>query len=292
MRTHSYVRVAVLLVSAALPWTASAQDAPQPAVSTASPIPAQIDETIVNLPTTLPLKAHGSYFRLTHRFARDLRRGSFGDLAQDLFSLDNGAIIGLEYRYGITRTLQAGVHRSIFNKAIVAFGRWDAWAQTDSRPYALSFGGGLEGNNNLRQDYQPAVSATVSHTHGDRLAVYATPTYVHKAHTDTLLELHEGHQHDTPELEGGGDARDTFFLGLGARVRVRPTAYIVFEASPRLAGYKPDGAAWNAGIEKMTHGHVLQLNFGNNFDTTPGELARGGDKQSVFMGFNISRKFW
>ncbi len=292
MRTHRYVRLATFVVFAAMAWTASAQDAPPSAISTTAPTPAQIDETVVNLPTTLPLKEHASYFRLTHRFARDLRRGSFSDLAADLFSLDNGAIIGLEYRFGLTRTLQAGVHRSIFNKAINVFGRWDAWGQADDRPLGLSIGGGIEGNNNLRQDYQPSVAATVSHTRGDWLAVYATPTYVHKAHTDTLLALHEGHEHDTPELEGGGDARDTFFLGLAARIRFRPTAYVVAEASPRLAGYTPDRAAWNVGIEKMTHGHVLQLNFGNNFDTTPGQLARGGDKQSVYMGFNISRKFW
>ena len=64
MRTW-YVHLAALVVSAALPWTVSAQDAPQPAVSTMTAIPAQIDETIVNLPTTLPLKEHASYFRLT-----------------------------------------------------------------------------------------------------------------------------------------------------------------------------------------------------------------------------------
>jgi hypothetical protein len=44
-------------------------------------------------------------------------------------------------------------------------------------------------------------------------------------------------------------------------------------------------------IEKLTRGHVLQLNFGNNFDTTPGMIARGGARNEVYMGFNLSRKF-
>ena len=86
--------------------------------------------------------------------------------------------------------------------------------------------------------------------------------------------------------------RDTLFLGLGGRLRVLETVYVVLEVSPRVAGYDPDEPAWNVGIEKLTHGHVLQLNFGNNFDTTPGQLARGGVPQSVFLGFNISRKFY
>ena len=51
---------------------------------------------------------------------------------------------------------------------------------------------------------------------------------------------------------------------------------LVAEVSPRVCGYRPDRAAWNVGIEKLTRGHVLQLNFGNNFDSTPGMVARGG----------------
>ena len=288
MRRHRSVCLAALIAAVGIGASgAAAQDTPSPPVTTAPPT--QIDEAIVNLPTTLPLKTHGSYFRLTHRFARDLRRGTFGDLARDLFGLDNGAIIGLEYRFGLTPNLQAGVHRSIFDKAMVLFGRWDAWSQTADRPVGLSVGASFEGDNNLRRDYQPSAAVTLSRTHGNWLAVYATPTYVHKAHTDTLLALHEGHGVPGVAVD---TRRNTFFLGLGGRLRFRETAYLVAEASPRLAGYDPDRAAWNVGIEKMTHGHVLQLNFGNNFDTTPGQIARGGDRQSVYLGFNISRKFY
>ena len=81
------------------------------------------------------------------------------------------------------------------------------------------------------------------------------------------------------------------FIGLGARARIRETVSIVGEVSPRIAGYRPDRASWNVGIEKLTRGHVLQLNFGNSFDTTPGMIARGGSPHDVYMGFNLSRKF-
>jgi hypothetical protein len=287
MRTQRYVRIAAL--AAVVSFGASpcrAQDVPAPS----SPaFTVQTDETLVNLPTTVSLKRHGSYFRLTHRFIRNLGQGDFGDLLDDLFSLDNGAIIGLEYRFAIASTLQAGVHRSTFNKAIDLFGRWDALRERAGRPIGLSVGASFEGHNNLQQDYQPAASITISHTHGTRLAIYATPTYVHHAHTDTLLALHESHGVPGVALD---TRRDTFFLGVGGRLRLLETAYLVAEASPRLAGYGPDRAAWNVAIEKQTHGHVFQLNIGNNFDTTPGQLARGGDTQAVFLGFNISRKFF
>src|SRR5262252_796345 len=146
----------------------------------------ETDQTIVNLQTTMPLERHHSYFRLTHRFARDLRQGDFGDLSADLFSLDNGAIIALEYRFAVTSRLQAGVHRTILGKTIVGFGRYDLWRQTDGRPVSVSGGLTYEGQNNLKQDHHPGAWATVSYTYGKFLALYASPTYVHNAHTETL----------------------------------------------------------------------------------------------------------
>src|SRR5262245_62407594 len=71
------------------------------------------EETVVNTPTTQSLRAHKSYFRLTHRFARDWRRGSFGNLLEDLFGLDQGAIIGLEYRFAPTGNTQVAAYRSM-----------------------------------------------------------------------------------------------------------------------------------------------------------------------------------
>lgn len=265
--------------------------APPPA-STAS---VEIDQMTVNLPTTLPLKRHKSYFRLTHRFARDLRRGSFGDLASDLFSLDSGAIIGLEYRFGITSTVQAGVHRSILGKTIDVFGRWDALRQHDGLPFGLSVSPSIEGQNNLRLDPQPGISVTLSRVQGTRLALYATPTFVKDAHTPTLRVDHGDHSHGGEEGDAdeipGEDLNNTAFIGLGTRVRVLETMSVVAEVSPRIYGYRPGRASWNIGVEKLTRGHVLQLNFGNNFGTTPGQTARGGSDHDVYMGFNLSRKF-
>ena len=249
---------------------------------------------VVNLPTTLPLKRHKSYFRITHRVARDLRRGTFGSLAEDLFSLDNGAIIGLEYRFGITDRIQAGIHRSILGKTIVTFARWDPWRQVDGRPFGLSATASIEGQNNLHLDPQPGFSATVSRVHGTRLALYATPTFIKDAHTETLQVSHGDHAHGAPagtEEDEGVEHDSTAFVGLGMRARVRETVSLVAEVSPRVWGYRPGRAAWNVGIEKLTRGHVMQLNIGNSFGTTPGQVARGGSDHDVYLGFSMSRKF-
>lgn len=260
----------------------------------AAPKTTEIDQTLVNLQTTMPLERHHSYFRLTHRFARDLRQGDFGDLASDLFSLDNGAVIALEYRVGITSRIQGGIHRTILGKTIVGFGRYDLWRQIDGRPVSVSAGLTYEGQNNLRQDYQPGAWATLSYTYGRVLSLYVSPTYVHNAHTEDLRLEHAGHTHDVPGQDNDADhstAIDTFYIGTGMRATFTPRLSFVSEIVPRVSGYKPAVADWNVGLEGHTRGHVFQLNFGNNFNTTPGQIARGGAGREVFMGFNISRKF-
>jgi hypothetical protein len=280
----------VLLLSPALALAqAPAPDQPdQPVLTT--PLPKETDLNLINLPTTLSLKPHRGYFRLTHRFARDLRRGSFDDLAQSLFSLDDGAVIGLEYRYAITGNVHAGITRSMLSKTIQTFAKWDAVRQSDSRPVSLSVLGSYEGLNNLKDSHQPGVAVTVSRTFGDSLALYATPAFVKDTH---VAELASGHDHDAEPgaIDEHAHHHDTWFTGIGARVRFCQTGYFVGEYTPRLAGYNPDNGVWGFAIEKRTGGHTLQLNITNSFGTTLGQIARGGSPHDVYLGFNITRKF-
>ena len=75
--------------------TADAQAATTPAPPAydedLDPIPAEPDFHVITLPTNLRLPKHKLDFRLTHRFARGLSEGSFGDLASDFFGFDGGA---------------------------------------------------------------------------------------------------------------------------------------------------------------------------------------------------------
>ena len=112
-------RVMRRLLIPALSWLLLSVGVPTFAQDTTTTPPAsspEIELNLVNLPTTQSLARHRSYTRITHRFARDLGLGDFTDLAADLFSLDNGAVIGLEYRFGITTSLHAGLHRNTQNK--------------------------------------------------------------------------------------------------------------------------------------------------------------------------------
>lgn len=277
---------------------ASAQD--PPSSTSASHADPQVDQNVFNLPTTASLRHFKSYFRITHRFARDLEAGDFGSLAADLFSLDNGAVIGLEYRFGITDAIQAGIHRNSLAKTLQVFGRWDAVRQ-GSFPLAISPFGSVEGLDNMTEGRQPAVGAVLSWTRGRAVALYATPMFVDGTRAAELLggdaPSHD-HDHgiveamdlaDTHDGEDHADHDGTTFLGLGGRVRVLSSVFVSGEVSPRLAGHDPGETSWAVALEKTTRGHVLALALTNTFGTTPGQLARGGE--GLHLGFNVSRKF-
>lgn len=280
-------------ILALVPRGAAAQSALQPQADVAA-TPSQPPETelnLIGLPTTRSLARHQSYFRLTHRFARDLRRGDFASLLEDLFSLDNGATIGLEYRFGVAERLQAGVHRTSLSRTIQFFGRYDAWRQDGVLPVSVSAIASVEGLDNFQDHYQPAVGATISRSVGRALMLYAAPVFV--ANTRAAEFLTDDLDHGVPGAgeEEHADHEHTFVVGAGARLRILPSACVVAEYSPRVAGHDPGRGVWGVGIEKHTRGHTLQLNVTNAFATTYGQLARGGSEHDVYLGFNLTRRF-
>ena len=239
-----------------------------------APVLAEPDFRVLNLPSTLRLPVHGSNFQLTHRFNGNLRRGSLGGNVGNLFGLDQGAAVGFEYRFGIARHLQAAVYRTAIDKTFQFYGKYDAVRQDGSIPVSLSALASVEGADNFQERYSPALGVAVSRIVADRLAVYATPVWVHN--TAALLNID----------------RDTFFVGIGGRVRVSSTVYVVGEVAPRAGGYSPDKPAYGFAIEKRAGGHLFQLNFNNGQGTTFGQLARGGFPDSLYLGFNLARKFF
>ena len=275
-------RLAFLLLLSlitALPHSAAAQ-------ATRTPPPAddpdrdidfsQPDFTLVALPTTLRLPKFKSSFRVTHRFLRPLGNGSFGDLASDFFGLDTGAQIGLEYRFGLWSGLQGGIHRTS-DRTIEFFSESNVLQQGKNAPVGVSAVATIDGTNNFKDSHTPALGAAVSREFGQHGAIYVEPFWVNNSN---------------PLPKELVDHNSTFMVGLGGRLRVRPTVYVVAELTPR-AGYKPGVNQGSFGVEKRLGGHVFQLNFSNAFGTTMGQIARGGGSNSDwYMGFNISRKFF
>lgn len=260
--------------------TATAAWAQAPAVEEEDPDlevnVSQPDFNLAALPTNLRLPRGKFAFRVTHRFSRPLGDGDFSDLLADFFGLDSGAQIGLELRYGLFRGAQVGINRTS-ERTIQFFSQYDLKNQ-QSFPVGIGIWGSIDGTNNFSDSYSPALGAVVSRELGRLGAVYAHPIWVNNTN---------------PEPSELVDDNSAFILGVGTRLRIRPTVYVTAEAAPRLAGYAPGDALLSFGIEKRVGGHAFALNFSNGFGTTMAQIARGGTaNDDWYIGFNISRKFY
>jgi hypothetical protein len=287
---HVLIAAALAFLAVASPAAQAAPDAPQdkpaasdpqdklttPAPDDRAVNPSQPDFTIIGLPTTLKMPRFASAFRVTHRFTRSLGSGDFGDLARELFRFDGGAQVGLEYRFGILSGTQLGIHRTS-DRTIQFFGQHHLVTQGSS-PLGVDVIAAVEGTNNFRDSYSPSLGVVLSRELGRHGALYAHPIWINNTN-----KLPAGF---------GDDSNDTFIVGVGARLRVRPTVYVAGEAAPRF-GYTPDSMYASFAIEKRAGGHSFQLNFSNGIGTTLGQLARGGlGSDTWYIGFNITRKFF
>jgi hypothetical protein len=236
----------------------------------------QPDFNLAALPTTLRMPLHKLAFRVTHRFMRPLGQGDFGDLASDFFGFDSAAQIGLELRYGLARGTQIGVHRTS-DRSIQIFGQHNVWNERNGHPLGVDAMATLEGNNNLRQRYRSTLGFVASRNVGRRAALYAEPLWI---------------ANSNPAADAGFD-NNTVMLGLGGRLRVRPSTYLVAEISPRLGGYDPGVSQVSFGLEGRAGGHLFQLNISNGFGTTLAQVASGASNNDDWhIGFNIARKFF
>src|SRR5471032_2367656 len=175
--------------------------------------PLEPDFNLVNLPTTLPLPKWGSNFRLTHRMVGvNYAQDDFSTIAANLFGFDGPAVIQLEYRIAVMKHLEAIVARTNFDRTIQFSGKYDAIHEGPSHPFGLSGIASVEGSNNFQTHntsgldigYSPAFGASVSRTLGKWAAAYADPIFVHNT-----------------ENTGNPVRRNTFYVGIGARLRVR-----------------------------------------------------------------------
>ena len=221
---------------------------------------AQPDFNLAALPTNLRLPKGKFAFRITHRFARPLGEGDFGDLRRRLLRIRLGradrsraALRPVPGRAGRHQP-DLGSHHPVLQPVRTS--------RASNRSRSASGRGAAS--------TAPTTSATATRrrsawscraSSGRYGAVYAEPIWVNNTN---------------PEPSELVDDNSTFMIGLGTRLRLRPTVYVTAEVSPRVAGYAPGETLVSFGVEKRVGGHAFSLNFSNGFGTTmaPGRARR------------------
>jgi uncharacterized beta barrel domain-containing protein DUF5777 len=302
--TVLFAFLCVFILAGLIPSRALAQTPtpppPAPATTTADEDddaklrPLDPDFTVINLPTTLPLPlGTAGNFHLTHRFVGVNWRqacspaepdcSSAGSIASNAFGFDGPAVIQLEYRIAVMKHLEAIVARTNFGRTIQFSAKYDAIHEGGSHPFGLSGIASVEGQNNFHRTntsgadigYTPAIGVALSRTLGSVASIYVDPIFVHNT-----------------QDAGLPDKVNTFYVGLGARVRLMPATFVVVEVTPRASGYRPGENEFGISLEKRVGGHVFSLVFANTQATTFGQIARGANPETLYIGFNLARKFY
>lgn len=270
VRRSFFLSVLLLVPSLVAAQTQSTEPDPDLRVNWAQP-----DFTLSALPTTLRMPAGKFTFRLTHRFARPIASGSAGDFFADFFGFDSSARVGFELRYGLRPGTQVALHRTN-DRAIQVLGQHQLLNVHHRGAVTVDALFGVEGANNLSEEFSGTIGANIAHEFGERGAVYAQPIFV---------------SNTNPATAG---ARNTTLLGLGARLRLgQSRAYVVVEAAPQIAGYREGVDHVAIGIEKRAGGHMFQFTIANSLGTTMRQIARGGPhRDDWFVGFNLTRRFF
>jgi hypothetical protein len=260
-----------------------AQSAPPPAVVAASAsraqddpavlVPAEPDVVVVNLPTAMRMPLFKGNFRLTHRIRRESEERQLQRAGGKPLRTRSGRDYRLRVPNGRRPRRAGGFYRSSFAKTIQLYGKYDGLRQGPSIPVSVSGLISIEGANNFQSNSRPPWVLVISRLVGTRIAAYVTPMWA--GNTDANQA-----------------SSSTTYVGIGGRVRIAGSTYVAAEVAIRAGGYAPDEPAYGFSLEKRAGGHVFSLTFTNTFGTTFAQMARGGAANSLYLGFNLSRKFF
>ena len=174
------------------------------------------------------------------------------NLLKDFFGLDSGAQIGLEYRFGIVRNVEVGIHRTS-DKTIEFFGQYGVVRQGAQLPVDVSVLLSIDGTNNFRDEHSPAFGLLLSRTVGDQAAVYVEPIFVHHSNVFQQATIADD---------------NTFMIGLGARLRVRGYGFVK----------RPDDSGGEdvfVHMETVRDAHLADLQPGQTLEARIAPSGRG-----------------
>jgi mono/diheme cytochrome c family protein len=255
------------------------------------------DDVLVSLPSGRSTDRHGVYVNFAHRFAFD---PAFTGSARGgaLLGLDGFALPSFGFRYGVTDKLSVGAYRSpsIIGAPIQLMAGYNILDEHKGAPLNLMVRVSLEGQADFRKNYTENIEAIISRSITHRAQFYLVPTMSFNARRLSQGGYLESQVLDLPGI-------NTFSLGAGIAVDVRPTVALLAEIIPTLANGDELGIhrpAYSFGIQKKIWRHAFTLGLTTGPGTTVSQRAGTraqflGDPTAdkpggLFLGFDLTRQ--
>lgn len=266
------------------------------------------DVRMVTLPTTKTLPKHGMLVNFTHRFPFQ-STFSGPQLGHSLLGLDSFAIPSFGFDYGVTDRLQVGVFRSptIINRPIEFKAGIKLADEKDGQPLNAVARFTVAGENDFTRDFTETFELILAKSIGTRAQVEVVPTVsIH----NRPISFNVVPQPCGPGLANGFDpalrihpCSNTFSVGVGLSVDVRPTVALLFEVDPTASGGTEVGihhAPYSIGIQKKIFRHAFMFGFTNSPGVTAAQRIfprsvylqdpHADRPSALFIGFNLSRQ--
>jgi mono/diheme cytochrome c family protein len=258
------------------------------------------DDVLFALPTGRPIAKHGLYVNFAHRFPYF---ATFSDPASGgaLGGLDSSALPSFGFRYGVTDRLSVSIYRepSLMGRPIQFLGVYDLMEEEKGGPFNVAVGFAVQGQNNFSTNYTESLEGIFSKSLSSRAQLYLVPTL--SFNNRPLQQVGTFFSSGIPSLPG----YNTFSLGVGGALDIRPTVALVAEVIPTLANGRPLGIlrpAFSFGIQKKIWRHAFTFGW----TTAPGVTVaeRAGTRASflgqpnadtfggLFIGFDLTRRLF
>jgi mono/diheme cytochrome c family protein len=229
------------------------------------------DDFLLSLPTGRRLDRHGFYVNFAHRFVYT-PAFSGPALGGSLSGFDDFSISSFGFRYGVTDKLSVSIYRSpsFISRPIQLMGAYNFIDEHDGYPFNAAVRLSIQGENNFSRNFTENIEGIFSRSIGDRAQLYLVPTV--SLGDRELFMPSSFYSSAIPNLPGV----NTFSLGVGGSIDVRPTVALVAEVIPTLANGAALGIhrpAFGFGIQKKIWRHAFTFGFTTSPGTTVAQRA-------------------
>ena len=258
------------------------------------------DDYVFSLPTGRRLDRHGFYINFNHRFAFD---PAFSGKARGhvLLGLDDFSLSSLGFRYGLTKNISLGIYRSpsVIGRPIQLTTGYHLLDEHDGGLLNAEFRFSVEGENDFSKNFTADFEGIFSRSLTHRAQLYVVPTV--SLQNRPLVPPQRFIADPWPNLPGF----NTFALGVGGALDIRPTVALVAEVIPTLVNGGDLGIhrpAYSFGIQKKIWRHAFTFGFSNSPGTTVSQRSATratllGDPTAdtpggLFIGFDLTRQVY
>jgi hypothetical protein len=240
----------------------------------------------INLMTVEPLDEKTLHFAIMHTF------GTLDGGIQNLFGLDNGAVIQISFEYALHENFSLGLSRQSRDKMYNLYGRYHLLKQTqdDNVPLSVSFMGAAgvntsnyqflqEDNPNFSDRSSFSFQLMAARKFTDKFSLQLSPMMAYFVDPNPIFLIQ-------------GDQNLYLALGFSGKYKISGKSSLTMQWIPNLNNELRNNVG--IGIDLEAGGHVFQMYFVTSQVLNEQYLLAGGNGspgEQFRLGFNVNRVF-